>query len=225
MRLLRWFDVILAGVALLVLAPLLLAVSIILRLTGEGEVIYKQVRVGRNGDMFGLMKFATMLKDSPNIGAGELTVKGDPRILPAGRILRRTKINELPQLLNVLRGELSVVGPRPQVPSTFAQYPEEFRTEIVKVPPGLSGIGSIVFRDEERYLDSSDDPHAFYREVIIPYKASLEVWYAENRSVKLYLQVIVVTIWVIIHSRSRLPWRLWKNLPPLPDRLRDVGRA
>ena len=145
----RLLDVLLSGLALLVLSPLLVPVAIALRMTGEGEVFFIQQRVGRGGRPFGLYKFATMLKDSPNIGTGTVTVKGDPRVLPLGRLLRKTKINELPQLLNILKGDMSIIGPRPQTRRCFDAFPVRSQAAIVKVRPGLSGIGSIVFRDEE----------------------------------------------------------------------------
>jgi len=215
----RFFDVLFSGVALLVLAPLLLPVIVILRFTGEGEVFYVQERVGRHGERFGLYKFATMLKASPNMGPGEITVKNDPRILSFGRFLRRTKLNELPQLLNILKGDISIVGPRPMVPSTFEHYGHEARRELCAVRPGLTGIGSIIFRDEERFLDNRDDPVRFYREVIIPYKTEIERWYIRNRSLGLYFMVILLTAWVVVFPASRLPHRLWRELPAPPAEL------
>ena len=215
----RFFDIFFSGLAIVVLAPLMLPVILILRLTGEGEIFYRQTRVGQGGTNFAVLKFATMLKDSPSIGAGEITLKEDPRILPFGKFLRKTKLNELPQLINILKGDLSVVGPRPQVPSTFAQYPETAKKDISRVRPGLSGIGSIVFRDEERYLDNQADPHAFYRGVIIPYKAELERWYVRNRTLRNYFLLIALTAWVVVFPASRLIWRVFPDLPRPPAEL------
>ena len=215
----RFFDVLFSGLALIVLAPLLLPVMLALRLTGEGEVFYIQQRVGRYGELFGLYKFATMLKESPNIGPGEITVRNDPRILPFGQFLRKTKLNELPQLINILKGDISVVGPRPMVPSTFAHYEENARKELETVRPGLTGIGSIIFRDEERFLDSSEDPHRFYRETIIPYKTEIERWYIQNQSLKLYFKAIFLTAWVVLFPHSTLPRRVLKGLPEAPPEL------
>jgi lipopolysaccharide/colanic/teichoic acid biosynthesis glycosyltransferase len=160
-----------------------------------------------------------MLRDSPNIGPGEITLRNDPRVLPAGRFLRKTKLNELPQLWNIVVGDLSIVGPRPMVPNTFAEYPVEAQRELSTVRPGLSGVGSLVFRDEERWLDAQQDPRAFYRLVIIPYKASLEQWYVRNRSLTLYLQVIGFTLIALFFPATALPWRVWPTLPSLPERL------
>src|SRR6185369_2253365 len=121
----RFLDIFLSALALIVLSPLLVPIVIALRLTGEGEVFFIQSRVGRGGRMFGLYKFATMLKNSPNMGTGTVTLSGDPRILPLGKFLRKTKINELPQLLNILKGDMSIVGPRPQTQRCFAAFPAQ----------------------------------------------------------------------------------------------------
>jgi lipopolysaccharide/colanic/teichoic acid biosynthesis glycosyltransferase len=219
----RMLDVLLAAFALVVLAPFLLPVMLILRFSGEGDVLYRQERVGLGGRPFGLLKFATMLRNSPNIGSGEITLKNDPRVLPVGRFLRKSKLNELPQLWNILIGDLSVVGPRPMVPRTFAEYPVAAQMDLNMVRPGLSGVGSLVFRDEERWLDSQSDARRFYREVIIPYKASLEQWYVRNRSIAVYLQVIAFTLVALVRPSSDLPWRVWPTLPPLPEALRDAA--
>ena len=172
----RLLDIFFSAIALIILFPFLLPIAIVLRFTGEGEIFYEQERVGLNGKTFGLLKFATMLKESPNIGNGEITVKNDPRILPVGQFLRKTKVNELPQILNVFLGNMSVVGPRPMVPNTFEQYGES-RYLIEKVRPGLTGIGSIIFRNEEQYLSKQEDARGFYFATIVPYKIKLELWY------------------------------------------------
>ncbi|TQF00175.1 MAG: sugar transferase [Spiribacter salinus] len=215
----RVCDIALSGMALLALAPVLVPIMIILRFTGEREVFYIQQRVGLNGEHFGLFKFATMLKESPNIGAGEITVKNDPRILPFGQFLRKTKLNELPQLLNILKGDISIVGPRPMVPSTFEHYDPEARRELCTVRPGLTGAGSIVFRDEERHLDDRDDPARFYREVIIPYKTALEQWYVRNQSLRLYWLLIIITAWVVLRPDSPIFWRAFPDAPRPPAEL------
>lgn len=216
----RLFDILFSGVAILVLSPILLPLALALGLTGEGEVFYRQIRVGRGGRHFGLIKFSTMLKNSPNIGAGEITLRNDPRILPLGKFLRKTKLNELPQLINILKGDMSLVGPRPMVPNTFAEYPGQTKDAICSIRPGLTGIGSIVFRDEERYLDRKVDPKAFYRDVIIPHKANLECWYVARQSLGLYFLIIFVTAWVVLFPSSNLASRVFRGLPTLPESLR-----
>ena len=158
-----------------------------------------------------------MLKDSPNIGTGSITLRNDPRVTPRGGFLRKTKINELPQVFNILLGDISLVGPRPLVDKTFNAYSEEIRAEIYNVKPGLTGIGSIIFRDEEDLIsNSNEDPHVFYTRVIGPYKGALEMWYQENASVITDLKIIFLTAWVIIFSKSRLPFAMFKTLPERP---------
>ena len=215
----RTLDVVLSFLALVVLAPFLLPIVVILRFTGEGEVFYIQERAGRGGKSFGLYKFATMLKNSPNIGAGEITVRGDPRVLPFGQFLRKTKLNELPQLWNIFIGDMSVVGPRPMVLNTYAHYPEAAREKLDTIRPGLTGIGSIVFRDEERHLENRDEPMEFYREHIIPYKSDLELWFVENNTLWLYIKIILVTAWVVVFSSSTIAENAFDGLPSLPDSL------
>lgn len=221
----RLLDIVFSGLALLVLAPLLVPIAIALRVTGEGEVFYVQQRIGHGGRMFGLYKFATMLKDSPNLGTGTVTVKGDPRVLPLGRFLRRTKINELPQLLNIFKGDMSIVGPRPQTKRCFDAFPPSSQAQIVKVRPGLSGIGSIVFRDEEDLMHGSAEPERFYDDVIMPYKGLLEEWYVANRGLWTYLCCIVLTAWVVLLPRSGAVWRVFRDLPAPPPELVAAGGA
>ncbi|MBN9238580.1 MAG: lipid carrier--UDP-N-acetylgalactosaminyltransferase [Micrococcales bacterium 70-64] len=214
----RFFDVLVSGVAVVILTPLLLPVVVALRLTGEGEVFYKQNRIGYKNTTFGIWKFATMLKDSPNLGTGSLTVRGDPRVTPVGRGLRATKINELPQLLNVLSGDMSFVGPRPQVQGDFDGYPPHVREHIYDVRPGVTGIGSIVFRDEERLLSRPGiDPRAFYRDEIAPYKGELEMWYLRRKSLLLDARLMLLTVWVVLRSESDLVYRTFPDLPARPS--------
>jgi lipopolysaccharide/colanic/teichoic acid biosynthesis glycosyltransferase len=216
----RILDIIFAGLGILFLSPLLIPIAIILKATGEGEVFYIQTRIGKNGSLFGLLKFATMLKDSPNIGAGEITVHNDPRVLPIGKFLRKSKINELPQLWNILIGNMSVVGPRPMVPNTYANYPEEAQEILNTVRPGLTGIGSIIFRDEERLLSERDDPIKFYSENITPYKSALEIWFVQNNSLWLYVKAIFVTAWVVIFPASKIAHIAFCGIPRLPESLK-----
>lgn len=210
----RILDMVLSATALLVLMPLFIPIMVILRLTGEGEVFYRQERVGYQGKMFGLLKFVTMLKNSPNIGTKTITTKNDPRVLPLGRWLRKTKINELPQLINVLRGDMAIVGPRPQTRECYDYFPEEDRDRVYQAKPGLTGVGSVIFRDEEEILAQS--PKGFsrcYREDIMPYKLALEIWYIERQSLWLDLKLIFITAWVIVFPKSALYRRWLKGLP------------
>lgn len=219
----RAIDIVCSFLALLVLLPLFVIVAVVLRFTGEHEVFYRQQRVGRGGELFGLYKFATMLKNSPNIGTGIYTQRGDPRILPVGRILRKTKINELPQILNILFGDMSIIGPRPLVPAQFNIYGDEAKTEIVKVRPGLSGIGSIVFRDEESFVTNS--PLGYkrcYDEVIMPYKGALEMYYVSHRSLAMDILLILLTFWVVVFPSSTSWRKLLKDLPIAPSELSGI---
>lgn len=215
----RFFDIFFSLLALLVLLPFLIPIIILLRLTGEGEVFYLQDRIGRDGKKFQLFKFATMLKNSPAIGTGTVTIKDDPRILPAGKFLRKTKINELPQLLNVLFGDMSVVGPRPLTVQTFGAYPAEVQDVVKRMRPGLSGVGSIIFRGEEDILAGGNGSFDFYKDVIAPYKGALEVWYAENCTLLNYFKVIFVTVVVVVRSESQIAWATFKGLPSPPPQL------
>ncbi len=217
----RLLDILLSLLALLVLSPLLIPIVLILLLTGEHEVFYFQERIGRGGKPFKLFKFATMLKNSPNIGTGTITLKDDPRILTIGRFLRKTKINELPQLLNIVIGDMSVVGPRPQTKRCFDAFPESSKRAIVEVRPGLSGIGSIVFRDEEEALHASRDPVRYYDDVIAPYKGALEEWYVRHEGLRTYILVILITGWVVLRPQSKIVWKAFDGLPQPPKELRE----
>ena len=219
---LRAIDICLAILALVVLSPLFLLTMIVLRMTGEGEVFFVQQRVGKSGRMFGLIKFATMLKNSESIGTGTVTIKNDPRILPVGAVLRKTKINELPQLFNILFGHMSVIGPRPQDRRCFDAFPENMRVVITSVPPGLSGIGSIVFRNEEEIIDCATDPDYLYDNLIMPYKAEVEEWFVQNRGLKLYFELILATIFVVLMPRSLKLWNYYHDLPSPPSRLMNL---
>lgn len=150
-----------------------------------------------------------------SIGTGSITLANDFRVTKVGKFLRKTKINELPQIINILKGDISLVGPRPLVTKTFSAYPKEIQSKIYNVKPGLTGIGSIIFRDEESIISSveNEDPHQFYKRVIAPYKGDLEIWYQEHRSLILDLKLIFLTAWVVFFSNSRLYEKMFKDLP------------
>ncbi len=210
----RLTDIILSLVGLVILSPLLIPIVIILRLTGEGEVFYRQKRIGYRNKPFYILKFATMLKNSPNIGTGSITLRHDPRVLPFGRFLRKTKLNELPQLLNVLNGTMSLVGPRPQMPVDLAKFPEHIQPILYIVKPGITGIGSIIFRDEEKWISAhTGDPHAFYREHIAPYKGELELWYHTHASMLTDIKLLFITVWVVVFPESEIVYRAFRGLP------------
>jgi lipopolysaccharide/colanic/teichoic acid biosynthesis glycosyltransferase len=215
----RFFDILFSGLALIALSPLLIPIVIALRLTGEGEVFFFQFRIGKGGKSFKLYKFATMLKNSSSLGTGTVTVKNDPRILPMGHFLRNTKINELPQLLNILFGHMSVIGPRPLTNQVYSGHLPETKQMIEKIRPGLSGVGSIVFRDEENILEQNADALDFYKSVILPYKGKLEEWYVANYTITNYFKAIFATVVVVLSSQSTIVWRIFKGLPTPPVEL------
>ena len=212
----RIIDILLSTLALLILVPLFIPIVIVLLLTGEHKVFYSQTRVGYKNQNFKILKFATMLSNSANMGSGSLTLKNDPRVLPFGSFLRKTKINELPQILNIIIGDLSIVGPRPQMQVDFEKYSDDVQGKIYNVRPGLTGIGSIIFRDEESLISvasEDENPHDFYKRVIAPYKGELEMWYQEKRSLILDFQLIFMTAWVIVFPETKLYEKWFKDLP------------
>ena len=211
----RFLDVFVSLITLTVLLPVFIPIIIILRFSAEGEVFYFQERYGLNNSKFQIRKFATMLKNSMQIGTGSITLQNDPRVTKFGSFLRKTKINELPQIINILKGDMSLVGPRPLVTKTFIAYNEDVQSKIYNVKPGLTGIGSIIFRDEESIISAvtNDDPHLFYKRVIAPYKGKLEMWYQSNCSFLLDLQLIFMTAWVILVPTSKLYEKWFKDLP------------
>jgi lipopolysaccharide/colanic/teichoic acid biosynthesis glycosyltransferase len=217
----RLIDIVLSFIALIILSPILIPVCIGLLLTGEHYVFYFQKRIGYKNNYFKIWKFATMLKNSPNMQGGFYTTRKDPRILPMGGFLRKTKINELPQIVNILKGDMSIIGPRPLVDKTFDPYPDHVKATINNVKPGLTGIGSIVFRDEERlFSETTMTPQEFYAKHISPYKGELELWYQKRLSVYTDFMLIFLTAWVIVAPESNLVYKVFKDLPERPEELR-----
>lgn len=214
----RSFDIFVAISALLLLSPFLAIIMIALRLTGEKEVFYCQKRIGFQNQTFRIWKFASMLKNAPSMGTGSLTLRNDPRVTPFGAWLRRTKINELPQLFNLLRGDMTLVGPRPQMKVDFEAYPPDIQQLIYNIRPGITGIGSIVFRDEERLLSvPGRNPRKFYVTYIAPYKGALELWYQRHISFRTDLLLILLTAWSIFNPNSNLHFRVFGDLPAFPE--------
>ena len=211
----RLLDVFVSLTALVILLPVFLPIIIILRFSAEGEIFYFQERIGINNSKFKIWKFATMLKNSMNMGTGSITLQNDPRVTKIGSFLRKTKINELPQIINILKGDISLVGPRPLVTKTFKAYNKEIQSKIYNLKPGLTGIGSIIFRDEESIISSvtDEDPHEFYRRVIAPYKGELEMWYQKKASMILDLKLIFLTAWIVIFPHSKIYMNWFKDLP------------
>lgn len=222
----RLIDIILSLIALLLLMIIFIPIIILLRLTGEGEIFYFQKRVGYKNQYFYIWKFATMLKNSPNMGTGSLTLRNDPRVTPIGRFLRKTKINELPQVFNVLKGDMSLVGPRPQMEVDFKAFPDDIQKVIYNVKPGITGIGSIIFRDEEKIIsESSLPPREVYEKVIAPYKGALELWYQKHISLYTDIIIIFLTAWVVLFPKSELHFKIFKDLPDRPLEIWSPGHS
>ena len=208
----RIFDILIAGIALVLLSPILIPSIMILLVTGEREVFYFQKRIGYKNRPFDIWKFATMLKNSPNIGTGEITLRNDPRVTKFGKILRMTKVNELPQIINVFKGDMSIVGPRPLMEVSFKLYPEDVQRVIYNCRPGMTGIGSLIFRDEEKIVSEAADLKAMY-EAIYPYKGALELWYQKNASLYTDFMIIFLTAWSILFPENKLVNKVFKDLP------------
>jgi lipopolysaccharide/colanic/teichoic acid biosynthesis glycosyltransferase len=210
----RIFDIIFSLVAIIILLPLFIPIIILLLLTGEHEVFFRQDRVGYQNKIFRIWKFATMLKNSPNMGSGDVTTRKDPRVTEMGRFLRISKLNELPQLINILTGDMSFVGPRPLMKVGFERYTDEMKSKVYRVKPGLTGIGSIVFRDEELIITKSSlPPHECYRQVILPYKGAVEVWYQQHVSFYTDFMLLFLTAWSVISPNTNLVSKVFPSLP------------
>jgi lipopolysaccharide/colanic/teichoic acid biosynthesis glycosyltransferase len=218
----RFFDILFSGVAIIVLSPFMIPIMIALKLTGEHYIFYVQTRIGKHGKPFKILKFATMLKDSPNLPGGLITTPDDPRLLPMGKFLRKTKVNELPQLVNIFIGQMSFVGYRPFAKEHYALYSEEVKKKIEAIRPGLTGIGSIVFRGEEEMLHSVSDRDYFHDKIITPYKGLLECWYVENQSIKNYFFVILCTFFSVFNIKKNIWKKLFANLPEVPLNLHRI---
>lgn len=189
----RLFDMVLAAVGLLLLAPVFAAVAVWIRLDSPGPAFYRQERVGRFGVLFRIHKFRTMSADAPG-GGPQITVGADARITRAGAWLRRTKLDELPQLIDVLRGAMSIVGPRPEVPRYVAMYPAEMRDKVLSVRPGITDFASIDYRDESTLLARSSDPEREYTEVVMPAKLRLAAQYVDQATLATDLRLIGRTL-------------------------------
>lgn len=191
----RSFDVSAAAVGLLLLSPLMLAIAAWIRLDSPGPALFRQDRVGQGGRIFRIRKFRTMLEGaSVRPGPREITVGHDPRITRAGAFLRRTKLDELPQLLDVLAGRMALVGPRPEVPQWVAEWPPALRDRLLSVPPGLTDPASLAFSDEQDRLAQAADPEREYREVILPAKLQLSARYLDERTMASDLRLLFATL-------------------------------
>ena len=196
----RAFDLAVAGSGLIALLPIFAVIALWVRLDSRGEVFFRQERVGRGGALFRIHKFRTMRTDAPTTGPA-ITVGADPRITRAGAFLRRSKLDELPQLIDVVRGDMSLVGPRPEVPRYVATYPPALRDKILSVRPGITDLASIEYRDERAVLARAADPEREYREVVLPAKLKLAAEYVDQATLATDLQVIGRTLKALFASR------------------------
>lgn len=210
----RFFDIVFSLIAIIILLPVFIPIVILLLLTGEHEVFFRQERVGYKNKIFRIWKFATMLKNSPNMGDGDITKRGDPRITAVGKFLRQSKLNELPQVINILTGDMSFVGPRPLMKVGFDRYSDEMKAKVYNVVPGLTGIGSIVFRDEELIITQSKLPvQETYKHIILPYKGAVEVWYQQHRNFYTDFMIMFLTAWYVVFPKSKLVYKIFPSLP------------
>ena len=212
----RIFDIMGAIFLLCILSPLIVLTSFLLLLL-NGNVIYAKPRIGFQSKSFTILKFVTMIPNSHNMTYGTMTIGNDPRITPIGRILRKLKIDELPQLWNVIKGDMSFIGPRPLDQSEFDCYVTEVKNKIYSVKPGITGIGSIIFRNEDKILSNpSVSPSILYKELIAPYKGQLELWYLENQSFYVDFMLLILTVVAIFAPNNVLVYKVFPSLPVKP---------
>jgi len=219
----RAIDLLISVISIILFSPLLLIVSLILKCSDEGDVLYIQRRVGLDNQLFNVYKFITMRRGSEQIKNPDLS--NDSRVFPFGRLLRAAKINELPQLFNVLLGDMSVVGPRPLIFENFNDYPQEVKTKIYNLnKPGLTGMGSLFFRNEERILIKlGKNIDTAFKEDILPVKGDLELWYRRNKGLWLDIKIALCTaLAIFVHRPFFISW-----FPGIPDdliqRYRDLA--
>lgn len=192
----RAFDVVCSALGLLVLSPVLLVCALLVGLTSPGGVLFRQERIGKDGVPFTIYKFRSMRKDNSGL---KITTSGDSRITPVGKVLRKTKLDELPQLWNVLKGDMSFVGPRPEVREYTNLY-DEAQRQVLLVRPGITGLASIRFRNENELLDASDDPNRTYIEEVMPQKIALDLEYIPHASVWYDIRLILETLVTVVRD-------------------------
>ncbi len=197
----RFIDISFSGLAIIILSPIFIIVSILIKLTGE-DVFFFQKRIGQDETIFNLLKFTTMPKGSDKLGY--ITTSTDSRPTKLGRFLRKMKINEMPQLINVFMGDMSMIGPRPLLKVHAEIYPEDSRRKIYSMKPGLIGIGSLYFHDEDSLLASADNVDLYYKEVVMPKKAELELWYNKNWNILLDLRLLFLSFLILSRLKREI---------------------
>ncbi len=197
----RLFDITFSLLGLIVISPFLLLTAVFIKLDSRGPVFYMGKRAGKNGKLFKMMKFRTLRDDADKIGGGPSCADDDPRITRMGKVLRKFKINELPQLINVLKGEMSFVGPRPEVPSEVETYTDEEK-RVLSVRPGITDYASLTYHNEGELLMGAEDPHEAYRQIIKPGKLKLALKYVDESSLLVDLKILYMTAMALVKSRS-----------------------
>lgn len=193
----RWFDLLASGLGLIALSPLLILIALLIKLDSKGPVFFRQERVGRFGKIFRIHKFRTMITDAERKGL-QITVGADARVTRLGGTLRKYKLDELPQLIDVLLGDMSLVGPRPEVSRYVACYPEETKDIVLSVRPGITDWASIEYKDENRILGLAEDPHRAYVEQVLPVKLGYYINYVRRRTFLGDLKIILATLVAIV---------------------------
>lgn len=196
----RLFDISMATLGLIVFSPLYVVLSICVKVSSRGSVLYRQQRVGRDGRIFKIAKFRSMYEDAGHKGL-PITATGDPRVTPLGRMLRRFKLDELPQLWNVLNGDMSLVGPRPEVPCYVLDY-SSVQKRVLSVRPGITDLASILYRHEEKLLASQADPEKYYRNTLLPHKLEINLQYLRRVSFLYDVSLVLSTLACILAFRD-----------------------
>jgi lipopolysaccharide/colanic/teichoic acid biosynthesis glycosyltransferase len=205
----RLFDFVVAGCGLLCLSPVFVICAGLVKLTSKGPVFFRQERMGLHGQPFQILKFRSMVQDAPKLG-GALTAGHDPRVTKVGAILRKLKLDELPQLINVLKGEMSFVGPRPEVRKYVEKYPQDY-SQLLQVRPGITDIASLKYRHETEMLGQYPDPERAYVEVILPDKIALGKEYIRRSSLAFDLKLMIMTV---LRMSETGPMSVGKGSPP-----------
>ncbi|MYF99887.1 sugar transferase [Candidatus Poribacteria bacterium] len=197
----RTFDIIVSTSVLLIFSPLFLLGSILAKIQSSGPVFYKAKRIGLGGKIFELFKFRTMVENADKIGIG-LTTHKDSRVTSIGRFLRYTKLDELPNFINVIKGEMSLIGPRPESPE-YVQYYTETHKQVLLVKPGITGPSQIANRNEEEKLAAHTDPETYYITVLMPKKLAIDLQYVESQSFISDIKWLLKTLWVLVFPSKR----------------------
>lgn len=209
----RFFDIFFALLLIILSLPVMLPILFLLKITGEKEAFYFQKRIGYQNQYFEIWKLVTMVRNSLEIG-GEITLRNDPRVTKLGHYLRLSKLNEFPQLINILKGDMSFVGPRPLLQESFDLYAPHVQAHIYDSLPGITGIGSIIFRDEEMLLTASTIPaQELYEQFIMPHKGDLEMWYQQKKSFFTDFMILLMTIMVLFLPNTQIPYQIFTDLP------------